>query len=92
MRFRFDPRQSPSDAFLDYLEGYASAFDLYQVCPRQTFDTANFARFADEFWRLYAKELADAKYRSVDSHHSIRDEFVDGIEAKKMAQAAARTD
>jgi hypothetical protein len=57
--YRFDPDRPPSDAFMEYLEGYASAFDMYPVCSRSPV-ISNYQVLLDEFWRQLAEDVADA--------------------------------
>jgi hypothetical protein len=57
--YRFDPDRAPSDAFMEYLEGYASAFDMYPVCSRAPV-VSNYHLLLDDFWRQLAEDVADA--------------------------------
>jgi len=56
-RFRFDPLQHPSDAFMDYLEGYASSMDMYSICPRYTLERHDIGSVVEDFWQV-AVDLA----------------------------------
>jgi hypothetical protein len=57
--YRFDPDRPPSDAFMEYLEGYASAFDMYAVCSRAPV-VSDYHLLLDDFWRQLAEDVADA--------------------------------
>ena len=52
--FTYDPMQNPSEAFMDYLEGYASSLDIYTVCSRHPAWQPNVGNVLDDFWRVAA--------------------------------------
>lgn len=58
----FNPLQNPSDAFMDYLEGYASAYDIFPVCSRHDGEHDDILSVVDEFFRV-----------SVDLRRSVSD-------------------
>lgn len=57
-RFRIDWFKHPSEAFLDYLEGYASAYDIHQTCKRRRQESFNYDELAEQFWRMYLAEAS----------------------------------
>ena len=50
----FDPMQNPSDAFVEYLEGYASSLDIYSVCSRKPLGQPDISSVVDDFWKVAA--------------------------------------
>lgn len=56
----FHPLKSPSDAFMDYLEGYASSLDMFPVCSRADDEHHDIGALVDDFWQV-----------SMDLHRSV---------------------
>jgi hypothetical protein len=85
-RFAFDPLKSPSDAFMDYLEGYASAFDFYSVCSRPI--APNIHSLVDEFWRATQDFSHEAAAASSPQPAQLEDN-TDGEQLRPARQRAS---
>ena len=57
-RFKWNPLRNPSESFLDYLEGYASSFDIYAVCRRRELSSREIDVLAEEFWHYWQEHSA----------------------------------
>ena len=56
----FERSPNPTDAFMDYLEGYASSIDMYSVCSRPYRSSYDIGSVVDNFWKVAADYAASA--------------------------------
>lgn len=90
-RFQFDPLKNPSESFLDYLEGYASAFDLYPVCSRHLFRHRDMGLLVDEFWQI-AHDLSQEAEAARRAGIGVSEEGPYDIETREGARASVTGD
>jgi hypothetical protein len=97
-RYLFDPLKDPTESFLDYLEGYASAMDMYPVCSRYLADHREYTlgsrhldSWVEQFWRDVADDMASVASGPMGgSTASVTLDYEDDVEATQGETKAAK--
>ena len=80
--FKFDPLKDPSESFLDYLEGYASALDMFPVCSRREEQHNDIGSVVDNFWRISADLQQSASEHKPLHHEGTAKAGIEDVEAE----------
>jgi hypothetical protein len=96
-RYLFDPSKDPTESFLDYLEGYASAMDMYPICSRYLADHGEYILgsrhldfWVERFWRDVADDMASVASGPIGESASLTLDYEDDVEATQGETTAAK--